>query len=183
MSQRRVAKILNFGVIYGLGPDGVSRQTDLSRAQGKEFIDIYFGKYPGIKNYINSVINFAKRNMYVETLTKRRRSIPEINSSTFQVRNSSERMAINMPIQGTAADVIKIAMININKEIIQKKMLSKMIIQVHDELIFEVPKEEAKKISKIIIDEMSSVAKSEQHSFSIPLTVDLNIGDNWGTLH
>ena len=175
--QRRVAKILNFGVIYGLGPDGVSRQTDLSRAQGKEFIDIYFGKYPGIKNYINSVINFAKKNMYVETLTKRRRSIPEINSSSFQVRNSSERMAINMPIQGTAADVIKIAMININKEIIQKKMLSKMIIQVHDELIFEVPKEEIFLMESMLRETMSNALK-----LKVPLIVDISYADNWGDL-
>jgi DNA polymerase-1 len=175
--QRRIAKILNFGVIYGLGPDGVSRQTDLSRLQGKEFIDIYFGKYPGIKNYINSVINFAKRNMFVETLTKRRRLIPEINSNVFQLRNSSERMAINMPIQGTAADVIKIAMININKEVIQQKMLSRMIIQVHDELIFEVPKEEIFLMESMLRETMSNALK-----LKVPLIVDISYADNWGDL-
>ena len=175
--QRRIAKILNFGVIYGLGPDGVSRQTDLSRSQGKEFIDIYFGKYPGIKNYINSVINFAKRNMFVETLTKRRRLIPEINSNVFQLRNSSERMAINMPIQGTAADVIKIAMININKEVIQQKMLSRMIIQVHDELIFEVPKEEIFLMESMLRETMSNALK-----LKVPLIVDISYADNWGDL-
>ena len=175
--QRRVAKILNFGVIYGLGPDGVSRQTDLSRSQGKEFIDIYFGKYPGIKNYINNVINFAKKNMYVETLTKRRRLIPEINSNTFQVRNSSERMAINMPIQGTAADVIKIAMININSELKNKDLLSKMIIQVHDELIFEVPKEEIFLMESMLRETMGSALK-----LKVPLSVDISYADNWGDL-
>ena len=115
--------------------------------------------------------------MYVETLTKRRRSIPEINSSTFQVRNSSERMAINMPIQGTAADVIKIAMININKEIIQKKMLSKMIIQVHDELIFEVPKEEIFLMESMLRETMSNALK-----LKVPLIVDISYADNWGDL-
>ena len=175
--QRRVAKILNFGVIYGLGPDGVSRQTDLSRSQGKEFIDIYFGKYPGIKNYLNNVINFAKKNMYVETLTKRRRLIPEINSNNFQVRNSSERMAINMPIQGTAADVIKIAMININRELKSKNLLSKMIIQVHDELIFEVPKEEIFLMESMLRETMSSAL-----NLKVPLLVDISYADNWGDL-
>lgn len=175
--QRRIAKILNFGVIYGLGPDGVSRQTDLTRSQGKEFIDIYFGKYPGIKNYINNVINFAKKNMYVETLTKRRRLIPEINSNTFQIRNSSERMAINMPIQGTAADVIKIAMININEEIKDQDLLSKMIIQIHDELIFEVPKEEIFLMESMLRESMSSALE-----LKVPLTVDISYADNWGDL-
>ena len=175
--QRRVAKILNFGVIYGLGPDGVSRQTDLSRSQGKEFIDIYFGKYPGIKNYLNNVINFAKKNMYVETLTKRRRLIPEINSNTFQVRNASERMAINMPIQGTAADVIKIAMININRELKSKNLLSKMIIQVHDELIFEVPKEEIFLMESMLRETMSTAL-----NLKVPLLVDISYADNWGDL-
>ena len=175
--QRRVAKILNFGVIYGLGPDGVSRQTDLSRSQGKEFIDIYFGKYPGIKNYLNNVINFAKKNMYVETLTKRRRLIPEINSNNFQVRNSSERMAINMPIQGTAADVIKIAMININRELKSKNLLSKMIIQVHDELIFEVPKEEIFLMESMLRETMSTAL-----NLKVPLLVDISYADNWGDL-
>ncbi|MBK65695.1 MAG: DNA polymerase I [Chloroflexi bacterium] len=175
--QRRIAKILNFGVIYGLGPDGVSRQTDLTRSQGKEFIDIYFGKYPGIKNYINNVINFAKKNMYVETLTKRRRLIPEINSNIFQIRNSSERMAINMPIQGTAADVIKIAMININKEIKNQNLVSKMIIQIHDELIFEVPKEEIFIMESMLRESMSSALE-----LKVPLTVDISYADNWGDL-
>jgi DNA polymerase-1 len=115
--------------------------------------------------------------MFVETLTKRRRLIPEINSNVFQLRNSSERMAINMPIQGTAADVIKIAMININKEVVQQKMLSRMIIQVHDELIFEVPKEEIFLMESMLRETMSNALK-----LKVPLIVDISYADNWGDL-
>tara|TARA_B100001029_G_scaffold153583_1_gene137287 strand:- start:6767 stop:9520 length:2754 start_codon:yes stop_codon:yes gene_type:complete len=175
--QRRIAKILNFGVIYGLSPHGVSRQTDLTRIQGKEFIDIYFGKYPGIKKYIDNVIEFAKKNKFVETLTKRRRLISEINSPNFQIRSSSERMAINMPIQGSAADVIKIAMININKRIEEEEILSKMIIQVHDELIFEVPEEEV-----LIMESLLTEIMPKALDLKVPLSIAISYGKTWGDL-
>ena len=175
--QRRIAKILNFGVIYGLSPHGVSRQTDLTRAQGKEFINIYFGKYPGIKKYIDDVIEFAKKNKFVETLTKRRRLISEINSPNFQIRSSSERMAINMPIQGSAADVIKIAMININKRIEEEEILSKMIIQVHDELIFEVPEKEV-----LIMENLLTEIMPKALDLKVPLSIAISNGKTWGDL-
>ena len=175
--QRRIAKILNFGVIYGLSPHGVSRQTDLTRAQGKEFINIYFGKYPGIKKYIDDVIEFAKKNKFLETLTKRRRLISEINSPNFQIRSSSERMAINMPIQGSAADVIKIAMININKRIEEEEILSKMIIQVHDELIFEVPEKEV-----LIMENLLTEIMPKALDLKVPLSIAISNGKTWGDL-
>ena len=175
--QRRVAKILNFGVIYGLSPDGVSRQTDLTRIQGKEFIDLYFSKYPEIKRYIDEVIQSAKKNKFVETLTRRRRLIPEINSNNWRDRASAERMAINMPIQGSAADVIKIAMINISKIIKEKNIASKMIIQVHDELIFEVPQEEI-----LIMENLLSEIMPQALHLKVPLSIDISYGKTWGDL-
>ena len=175
--QRRVAKILNFGVIYGLSPDGVSRQTDLTRIQGKEFIDLYFSKYPEIKRYIDEVIQSAKKNKFVETLTRRRRLIPEINSNNWRDRASAERMAINMPIQGSAADVIKIAMINISKIIKEKNIASNMIIQVHDELIFEVPQEEI-----LIMENLLSEIMPQALHLKVPLSIDISYGKNWGDL-
>ena len=135
--QRRIAKILNFGVLYGLGPHGVSQQTDLTRQQGKEFIDLYFGKYPGIKDFQKQQINSSKSSGYSETLLGRRRYLDDINSPNARTRGFAERIAINMPIQGTAAELIKIAMINLGNEIRNNLMKSKMLIQVHDELIFD----------------------------------------------
>ncbi|MBM31846.1 MAG: DNA polymerase I [Chloroflexi bacterium] len=175
--QRRIAKILNFGVIYGLSPHGVSRQTDLSREDGKKFIDLYFGKYPGIKNYIDQVIDFAKINKYVETITGRRRLLPEITSPNFHSRTASERMAINMPIQGSSADIIKIAMIKIDEEIKSLNLKSKMIIQVHDELIFEAPKNELNRLKEILTKIMPNSL-----NLSVPLTIDINIAKSWGEL-
>ena len=175
--QRRVAKILNFGVIYGLSPDGVSRQTDLTRIQGKEFIDLYFSKYPEIKRYIDEVIQSTKKNKFVETLTTRRRLIPEINSNNWRDRASAERMAINMPIQGSAADVIKIAMINISKKMKEKNIASKMIIQVHDELIFEVPEEEI-----LIMENLLNEIMPRALDLKAPLSIAISYGKTWGDL-
>ena len=168
---------MNFGVIYGLSPHGVSRQTDLTRIQGKEFIDLYFSKYPEIKRYIDEVIQSAKKNKFVETLTRRRRLIPEINSNNWRDRASAERMAINMPIQGSAADVIKIAMINISKIIKEKNIASKMIIQVHDELIFEVPQEEI-----LIMENLLNEIMPQALYLKVPLSIDISYGKTWGDL-
>ncbi|MDC0960771.1 DNA polymerase, partial [Dehalococcoidia bacterium] len=156
---------------------GVARQTDLTRQQGKEFIDLYFGKYPGIKNYINEVLEFAKKNKYVETITGRRRILPEINSPNFQLRSSSERMAINMPIQGSAADVIKIAMINIDNEINKLNLKAKMIIQVHDELIFETPEEEVNLVKSMLNSIMPSSLE-----LKVPLNIAISQNKTWGGL-
>ena len=175
--QRRIAKILNFGVIYGLSPHGVARQTNLNREQGKQFIDLYFGKYPGIQEYTNKIIKFAQEHHYVETLTGRKRLLQEINSPNFNIRSSSERMAINMPIQGTAADIIKIAMIKIDKEIQKLNLNSRMIMQVHDELIFEVHQKELSILEKTLRDIMPNALK-----LKVPLTIDVNISKSWGDL-
>tara|TARA_A100001037_G_scaffold306871_2_gene358031 strand:- start:77395 stop:80199 length:2805 start_codon:yes stop_codon:yes gene_type:complete len=174
---RRIAKIMNFGVLYGLSPYGISQQTNLTPTQGSEFISAYFNKYPKIKSYIENTKNHVKQFGYVQTLSGRKRYIPEINSPNHQIRASAERMAINLPIQGTAADMIKIAMININKFISNKKLKTKMIIQVHDELIFQVPKDELNESAKIIIPQMESAMK-----LKIPISVDTKIGPNWGEL-
>jgi DNA polymerase-1 len=133
---------------------------------------------------MDQTIKFCRKSGFVSNIFGRRSHFININDKNFNVRNFQERAAINAPIQGSASEIMRLAMIRLNKKLNEKKTQNfKILLQIHDELIFEAPKEEAKKISKIIIEEMSSVANSEQHSFSIPLTVDLNIGDNWGALH
>jgi DNA polymerase-1 len=175
--QRRIAKILNFGVLYGLGPHGVSQQTDLSRQQGKEFIDLYFGKYPGIKTYQQHLIEFAKSKGYSETILGRRRYLENINSSYAREKAFAERIAINMPIQGTAAEIIKVAMIDLGKEIRKNNMKSKILIQVHDELIFEVASGELMELNMIINSIMPNAIKLD-----VPVLVDIKTGITWGSL-
>ena len=175
--QRRIAKILNFGVLYGLGAHGVSQQTDLSRQQGKEFIDLYFGKYPGIKTYQQHLIEFAKSKGYSETILGRRRYLENINSSYAREKAFAERIAINMPIQGTAAEIIKVAMIDLGKEIRKNNMKSKILIQVHDELIFEVASGELMELNMIINSIMPNAIKLD-----VPVLVDIKTGITWGNL-
>ncbi|MBS20003.1 MAG: DNA polymerase I [Chloroflexi bacterium] len=174
---RRIAKILNFGVIYGLSAHGITRQTDLTQKQGKKFIEIYFEKYPGIKKYLDEVKEKCRSNGYVETLLGRRRYLNDINSSNHRIRSQAERAAINMPIQGTAADIIKIAMINIQQKIDTLNLKSLMTLQVHDELIFDVPNNEIEQMKSIITELMPNAV-----SLAVPLTVEMNIGVNWGEL-
>ena len=146
---RRVAKTVNFGVIYGMSDYGLEQATELSREEAAQFIAAYFEKYPGVKQYLESTKEQARKLGYVQTLLGRRRSIPEINSSNRQVREAAERMAINMPVQGTSADIIKVAMINLDQEIDKRRLKSKMLLQVHDELIFEVPETEVVEMRKL----------------------------------
>ncbi len=174
---RRIAKIMNFGVIYGLSPYGISQQTNLSSAQGAEFIKQYFSEYPGIYDYLEETKIKARELGYVETLAGRRRYIPEINSPNFQVRQGAERVAVNMPIQGTAADIIKLAMISIDRKLIDAKLRSKMLLQVHDELIFEVPTDEMDIIKSIILELMPGAMRID-----VPLDVQIKTGSNWGEL-
>jgi DNA polymerase-1 len=182
--QRRKAKAINFGIIYGISQYGLAKQINVSNYEAEEFLNAYFAKFPEIKIYMNKTIKFCRKSGYVNNIFGRRSHFININDKNYNVRNFQERAAINAPIQGSASEIMRLAMIRLNKKLNEKKNQSfKILLQIHDELIFEAPKEDAKKISKIIIDEMSSVANSEQHSFSIPLTVDLNIGDNWGALH
>lgn len=173
---RRKAKEVNFGVLYGMRAYGLAERTEISREEAKNFIDKYFMVYQGIKKYIDKTIEETREKGYAETLFGRRRYLPEINSGVMQVRSAAERMAINMPIQGTAADLIKLAMIkifNILKEFKEEEI--KMILQVHDELVFEVKKDLADKIAKIVKIEMERVIK-----LKAPIEVKLSIGPNWG---
>ena len=182
--QRRKAKAINFGIIYGISQYGLAKQINVTNHEAEEFLNAYFLKFPEIKIYMDRTIKFCRKSGFVNNIFGRRSHFININDKNYNVRNFQERAAINAPIQGSAAEIMRLAMIRLDKKLSdQKNQNTKMLLQIHDELIFETPKEEAKRISKIIIDEMSSVVKSEQHSFSIPLTVDLNTGENWGTLH
>ncbi len=182
--QRRKAKAINFGIIYGISQYGLAKQINVTNHEAEEFLNAYFFKFPEIKIYMDRTIKFCRKSGFVNNIFGRRSHFININDKNYNIRNFQERAAINAPIQGSAAEIMRLAMIRLDKKLSdQKNQKTKMLLQIHDELIFETPKEEAKRISKIIIDEMSSVVKSEQHSFSIPLTVDLNTGENWGTLH
>ncbi len=182
--QRRKAKAINFGIIYGISQYGLAKQINVSNYEAEEFLKAYFAKFPEIKIYMDQTIKFCRKSGYVNNIFGRRSHFININDKNYNIRNFQERAAINAPIQGSAAEIMRLAMIRLNRRLNdQKKQSVKMLLQIHDELIFETHREDAKRISKIITEEMSSVAKSDQHSFTIPLTVDLNIGDNWGTLH
>ena len=182
--QRRKAKAINFGIIYGISQYGLAKQINVSNYEAEEFLNSYFSKFPEIKVYMDKTIKFCRKSGYVNNIFGRRSHFININDKNYNVRNFQERAAINAPIQGSASEIMRLAMIRLDRKLReQKNQKTKMLLQIHDELIFETPKDEAKKMSKIIIEEMTSVAKSDQHSFSVPLTVDLNIGDNWGELH
>ena len=184
IDQRRKAKAINFGIIYGISQYGLAKQINVSNYEAEKFLNSYFAKFPEIKFYMEQTIKFCRKSGYVNNIFGRRTHFLNINDKNYNVRNFQERAAINAPIQGSAAEIMRLAMIKLEKELNNKKnQKTKMLLQIHDELIFETPRDEVKRISKIIEDEMSSVAKSDQHSFSIPLTVDLNMGDNWGVLH
>ena len=173
--QRRIAKVLNFGVIYGLGPYGISQQTGFSREEGRQFIDTYLSRYPGINGYLESVKEQTRREMYAETLLGRRRYLPDIQSTNHNVRAAAERMAINMPVQGTAADIMKKAMINVRARMAKEGMRSRMILQVHDELVFEVPDDEMAAMSALAQDEMPAALDMD-----VTLKVEVKSGQSWG---
>ena len=174
---RRLAKTVNFGVIYGMSDYGLEQATELSRQEAAQFIAAYFAKYPGIKEYLESTKERARRSGYVQTILGRRRYIPEINAANRQVRVAAERMAINMPVQGTSADIIKVAMIKLHQEMKRQGLKSKMLLQVHDELIFEVPEAEMKVMTKLVVEVMSTAL-----ALSAPLKVDIKTGTNWGEM-
>jgi DNA polymerase-1 len=182
--QRRKAKAINFGIIYGISQYGLAKQINVSNYEAEEFLNAYFAKFPEIKIYMDNTIKFCRKSGYVNNIFGRRSHFNSINDKNFNVRNFQERAAINAPIQGSASEIMRLAMIRIDKKLEEEKSIkSKMLLQIHDELIFEVKKSEIKKMMKIIKDEMISVANSDYHSFSIPLTVDINSGNNWGELH
>ena len=176
-AMRRIAKILNFGVIYGLSPYGISQQTEFSTEEGTRFIQAYFSKYPGIRDYIESVKAKTRQTLYVETLAGRCRYVPEITSPNFNVRSAAERITINMPIQGTAADIMKLAMIKVYRRLLSEKLRTRLLLQVHDELVFEVPQEEIDRIKEVVDQEMPGAM-----SMAVPLKVDVKIGYTWGDM-
>ena len=179
---RRKAKAINFGILYGISPYGLAKQLDISNTEAKDYINEYFIKYPKIKKYMDHQIDFAKTNQYVETIFKRKINIKGIADKNFAVRGFAERQAINAPIQGSAADIIKLAMIEIHKEIKLKNIEAEMLLQVHDELIFEV---ESKKYDNLVSN-VKTIMESvhlKYKDFSVPLTVDFGAGDHWGQAH
>ena len=181
---RRKAKAINFGIIYGISQYGLAKQINVSNNEAEEFLNSYFKKFPEIKDYMKTTVNFCRKSGYVSNIFGRKTHLTGINDKNFNVRNFQERAAINAPIQGSASEIMRLAMIRINKEISNNKKNSlKMLLQIHDELIFEESSIETKKSTKLIRDLMLSVKDSELHSFSIPLLVDVNIGENWGELH
>jgi len=174
---RMSAKSINFGIVYGISPFGLSKQLSITVGQAKEYINKYLTRYIGVKNWTNEIIEEAKRNGYVKTLTGRTRYIPEVNSTNKQVVSFGERMALNTPIQGTSADIIKIAMINVSKSIKEQGLKSNILLQVHDDLLLEVPKEEENIVIKMLQYEMENAMK-----LKVPLLVDIKIGKNWADM-
>jgi DNA polymerase-1 len=181
---RRKAKAINFGIIYGISQYGLAKQINVSNHEADEFLNAYFSRFPEIKIYMDDTIKFCRKSGYVNNIFGRRSHFNGINDKNFNVRNFQERASINAPIQGSASEIMRLAMIRLDKKFESlKNNKSKMLLQIHDELIFEVPEKEVKTITKIIQEEMTSVKESDMHSFSTPLTVDVNTGVNWGILH
>jgi DNA polymerase-1 len=176
--QRRQAKTANFGIIYGITVHGLSQRLNIPRSEAKILIDGYFEVYPQVREYMDNVIKQAKENGYVSTLCNRKRMLPDISSRNAMVRGYAERNAINAPIQGSAADIIKLAMIKIYRRIQQEKLQSRMILQVHDELVFDVLKKELEQMKKLVVEEMENAFK-----LIVPLTAEAGVGENWLAAH
>jgi DNA polymerase-1 len=175
---RRRAKVINFGILYGMSPFGLSRELGIGGREAKQYIDQYFSRYPGVRDYIERVKEQARKDGYVRTILGRRRYLRDIDSRNKVLREAAERMAINAPIQGSAADIIKLAMIRIDREFRERKMGARLVLQVHDELIAEAPEREAGETERIVREAMEGAA-----SLSVPLTVSLSRGKNWGEIH
>jgi DNA polymerase-1 len=176
--QRRYAKTINFGLIYGMSAFGLASQLDIERSAAQTYIDRYFARYPGVKDYMQRTREAAKANGYVETLFGRRLWVPEINSPNGQRRQGAERAAINAPMQGTAADLIKLAMIAVHGWLNEQKLKTKIIMQVHDELVLEVPDNELELVKQQLPQLMNGVAKLD-----VPLEVDAGVAANWEAAH
>jgi DNA polymerase-1 len=172
--ERSRAKAVNFGIVYGISDYGLSENLNITRKEAKKYIDEYFKKYKGVKKYMDNSIERGKKLGYVTTLFNRRRYIPELKSRNFNVRSFGERTAMNTPIQGSAADIIKIAMIKVFNEMRERNLKSKLILQVHDELIIDVCKDELEEVKKILKENMENAVKLD-----VPLKVDMNTGNNW----
>ena len=181
---RRKAKAINFGIIYGISQYGLAKQINVSNHEADEFLNAYFARFPEIKIYMDNTIKFCRKSGYVTNIFGRRSHFNGINDKNFNVRNFQERASINAPIQGSASEIMRLAMIRLNKKFKNlENNRSKILLQIHDELIFEVPEKEVQPITKIIHEEMTSVTESDLHTFSTPLTIDINTGNNWGILH
>ena len=174
VEQRSAAKAINFGLVYGMGEFSLSQDLHISVKKAKEYIEDYLGSYPNVQKYMKDTVEFAKENGYVTTIFGRRRDIPEIKASNFQTRAFGERVALNTPVQGTAADIIKLAMINVYNRLNAEKLTAKLILQVHDELIIESPKSEVEAVCSLLREEMEKAA-----SLSVPLKVDMKVGRSW----
>jgi DNA polymerase-1 len=173
---RRTAKVVNFGVMYGAGPFRMSQELGIPQRESKIVIKTYFDRYPGIRSYIDSTLKKARNENYVETMLGRRRYCYDINNTNQRIRTAVERAVINMPIQGTAAEMIKLAMIKIHEKLINLK--TKMILQIHDELLFEVPDDELGEVKQMVIEEMESAM-----TLDIPIVVDSGVGESWFEAH
>ena len=171
---RRRAKVINFGIVYGLSAFGLAQRLGISREDAQAFIDAYFTRYKGVRNWLDRTIEEARRTGLVRTLFGRIRPIPDIHSKDYAVRQFAERTAVNTPIQGTAADIIKIAMIRIWKVLHEKELSSRILLQVHDELVLESPEREVEKVQEIVRQEMENAV-----SLKVPLRVDMGLGDSW----
>ena len=176
--QRGNAKTVNFGIIYGVSAFGLSNQTDLSRTEAKELIETYYETYPKLRKYMSAQVDFARDHGYVTTVSNRRRYLKDINSRNTIVRGAAERNAVNAPIQGSAADIIKIAMINIYNKLAEGGFKTKMLLQVHDELVFDVYKPELETIKSLIKEEMENA-----YALNVPLDVEMDTGVNWLEAH
>jgi DNA polymerase-1 len=171
---RSRAKTINFATIYGQGANALSRQLKISNQEARDFISTYFERFSGVREYLDSMVAYARANGYVETIFHRRRYIPELKERNFNIRAFGERVATNAPIQGSAADLIKLAMIRIHRRIGEASLKGRMILQVHDELVFEAPEAETEAFEKLVRTEMESAAE-----LSVPLVVDIGAGSNW----
>ena len=172
--QRRNAKAVNFGIVYGISSFGLSQDLSITRKEAAGYIEQYFATYPKVKEFLEHLVEQAKEDGYVTTMFGRRRPIPELKSSNFMQRSFGERVAMNSPIQGTAADIIKIAMIRVWQELKKQGLQSKLILQVHDELLIETRKEEIEQVEKILTEQMQQAA-----DLAVTLAIDLHTGDNW----
>jgi DNA polymerase-1 len=175
---RRLAKVINFGIIYGMSAFGLAKELGIQPAVAQAYIANYFQKYHGVRDYIDRSLEAARERGFVNTLLNRRRYLPDIKSPNRSVRQFAERIAVNAPIQGTAADLIKVAMIRIHRRLLQERSKSKLILQIHDELVFEVPEPELEMIKSLVKEEMEGVMKLE-----IPLKVEIGTGRNWAEAH
>jgi DNA polymerase-1 len=175
---RRKAKEVNFGIMYGIGPFGLARRLEISQGEAKEIIERYFERFPKVREYIDSTIKQAQMDGFVSSLLGRRRYLPELKSRNHNLRSNAERQAINMPIQGSSADMIKAAMVSIDRILLKEGLSSHMILQVHDELVFDIPKDEEESVRKIVTREMKEALK-----LSVPVEVEIGVGKNWLEAH